>query len=75
MYRGGSKPQKHPLRCWGRSGMLELCMTLKEIFRRLLNSVYFFLNKIRLRAGNVVMTASDICGKRPILGDMIYKIT
>ena len=54
-------------------GMFGLSMVPKENF--LVYSTQFILLIIRLVPGNVVMVATDMCGKTPIMGEWIYGIT
>ena len=53
-------------------GMFGLGMVPKEVF--LAHSTQFIFLIIRLVHGNVVMVATDTCGKSPITGEWIYGI-
>ena len=53
--------------------MLGLGMVPKEVF--LAYSTQFIFLIMRLVPGNVVMVATDMCGKIPIMGEWIYGIT
>ena len=54
-------------------GMFGIVMVPKEDF--LAYSTQFIFLIIRLLPGNVVMVATDMCGKSPIVGEWIYGIT
>ena len=54
-------------------GMFGLGMVPKEVF--LAYSTQFIFLIIRLVPGNVVMVATDMCGKSSITGEWIYRIT
>ena len=54
-------------------GMFGLGMVPKEVF--LAYSTQFIFWIIRLVSGNMVMVATDMCGKSPIMGEWIYGIT
>ena len=54
-------------------GMLGLGMASNENF--LPYSTQFIFLIIKLVPGNVVMVATDMCGKSPITGEWIYGIT
>ena len=52
--------------------MFGLGMVPKKVFLAY-STQFIFL--IRLVPGNVVMLATDMCGKSPIMGEWIYGIT
>ena len=54
-------------------GMFGLGMVPKEVFPDYSTQFIFLI--IRLVPGNVVMVATDMCGKSPIMGEWIYGIT
>ena len=54
-------------------GMFGLGMVPKEVFPAYSTQFIFLI--IRLVPGNVVMVATDMCGKSPIMGEWIYGIT
>ena len=53
--------------------MFGLGMVPKEGF--LAYSTQFIFSIIRLAPGNMVMVATNMCGKSPIMGEWIYAIT
>ena len=53
--------------------MFGLGIALKEIF--VAYSTQFVFLTIRLVPENVVMVAIDMCGRSPITGEWIYRIT
>ena len=54
-------------------GMFGLGMVPKEVFPAYSTQFIFLI--IRLVPRNVVMVATDMCGKSPIMGEWIYGIT
>ena len=67
------KEGKVLFRIIAKPGMFELSMVSKEGFCTYSTQFIFLI--IRLVPWNVIMVATDTCGKSPIMGEWIYGIT